>query len=149
MNADEIVKELREMATYDCGYEEQSDTAIRAADIIESLQAQLIEKDDIICSIRNYETEAEKQMGRDGEQIKELLAENERLTAQLTASQRRHKAAVEDMKHIANEIEKCHYKLEDGEDEVSSLNLGRCDVCTKICHEDKPCKFEWRGPQEG
>ena len=39
MNADEIVKGLRKMATYDCGYEEQSDTAIRAADLIESLQA--------------------------------------------------------------------------------------------------------------
>ena len=73
----------------------------------------------------------------------------ESLQAQLTESQRRQKAAVEDMKHIANKIEKCHYKLGDGEDEVSSLHLGRCDVCTKICHEDKPCKFEWRGPQKG
>jgi hypothetical protein len=73
----------------------------------------------------------------------------ESLQSQLTESQRRQKAAVEDMKHIANKIEKCHYKLGDGEEDVSSLHLGRCDVCTKICHEDKPCKFEWRGPQKG
>ena len=41
MNADEIVKMLRTMATYDCGYEEESDAAMAAIDIIESLQAQL------------------------------------------------------------------------------------------------------------
>lgn len=39
MNADEIVKALREMATYDCGYEEESDAAMAAIDLIESLQA--------------------------------------------------------------------------------------------------------------
>ena len=41
MNADEIVKMLRTMATYDCGYEEESDAAMAAIDLIESLQAQL------------------------------------------------------------------------------------------------------------
>ena len=41
MNDDEIVKMLRTMATYDCGYEEESDAAMAAIDIIESLQAQL------------------------------------------------------------------------------------------------------------
>lgn len=37
MNDNELVKALRDMATYDCGYEEQSDTANDAATRIERL----------------------------------------------------------------------------------------------------------------
>lgn len=37
MTYNELVKALRDMATYDCGYEEQSDTANEAATRIEQL----------------------------------------------------------------------------------------------------------------
>ena len=36
----DIVKALREMATYDCGFEKESDVAIVAADTIEALRAE-------------------------------------------------------------------------------------------------------------
>lgn len=143
MNVDEIVKALKtdkwglECAKCDDASCDGCETKLRhdAAGLIESLQSQLIEKDDIICSIRNYE--------------KELLAENEQLTAQLAASQRREKAAVGDMGYIATKISQCTDFLSGGEDRVQDLKLGRCDVCKGICHENEPCKFEWRGPQEG
>ena len=41
-NIDELVKALRELATYDCGFEEQSDTVTQAADAIEALQSENI-----------------------------------------------------------------------------------------------------------
>jgi septal ring factor EnvC (AmiA/AmiB activator) len=71
------------------------------------------------------------------------------LQAQLRESQCRADAAVEDMKHIANKISQCKGFLSGGEDRVQDLKLGRCDVCKGICYRDEPCKFEWRGPQEG
>jgi hypothetical protein len=73
----------------------------------------------------------------------------ESLQAQLRESQCRADAAVEDMKHIANKISQCKGFLSGGEDRVQDLKLGRCDVCKGICYRDEPCKFEWRGPQEG
>lgn len=103
MNTDEIVRALREMATYDCGYEEESDAAMAAIDLIESLQAQL------------------------------------------AASQRREKAAVDDMTHITDSIANCKEFLSGGIDKVNELKFGRCDVCKGACHKDKPCNFEWRG----
>lgn len=57
-------------------------------------------------------------------------------------------AAVKDLEHIANEIEECNYEFKDIELKVSSLQLGRCDVCTKKCYEGGSCNFEWRGLQE-
>ena len=53
-------------------------------------------------------------------------------------------AAIRDMCHIAEAIESCREELSDGE-MVKHLKLGRCDVCKGRCHEDKPCKFEWKG----
>lgn len=41
MNTNEIVMALRDMATYDCGFEEESDTVVNAADLIEQLQKEL------------------------------------------------------------------------------------------------------------
>ena len=64
-----------------------------------------------------------------------LLAENERLTAQLTASQRREKAAVDDI--------------------LIASDKGRCAICkhmqnVDICQKwpNRSC-FEWRGSQVG
>lgn len=75
----------------------------------------------------------------------------ESLQAQLAASQRREQAAVEDMEHIASEIEKCNWVLKKDGEKVASLHLGRCAVCShKYCGDEYGggCKFEWRGPQE-
>ena len=46
MNANEIVRALRDMATYDCGFEQQSDTVKDAADLIESLQDEITQLKD-------------------------------------------------------------------------------------------------------
>ena len=75
--------------------------------------------------------------------------EIESLEGKIAKVQRERDAAVEDMNHIANKILESKYLLEGGTDKVADLSLGRCDVCKKVCHQDKPCQFEWRGPQAG
>ena len=40
---EEIIKALREMATYDCGFEEESDTVLQAADALTELCDKVIE----------------------------------------------------------------------------------------------------------
>ncbi|MCI1956138.1 MAG: hypothetical protein LKJ21_07170 [Oscillospiraceae bacterium] len=78
----------------------------------------------------------------------ELADEVKRLKAQLTESQRRERVAVKDMTHIAAEIEKCDQLLDGGDEPVSGLDLGRCDVCKGACHYGAGCKFEWHGIKE-
>lgn len=78
-----------------------------------------------------------------------LTDEVEKLKSQLAESQRAEKAAVKGMNHIAAEIEKCDQLLDGGDDPVSDLALGRCDVCKGACHSGKGCKFEWIGIVKG
>ena len=95
---------------------------------------QLAEKDDIIASIRNYESEAEKQVARDGEQIKDLLS-------QLAESREREQAAVGDINRMGGCPNCLHNK---GKHPSTGLPL-----CAK--HKEFPdgnC-FEWRGPVPG
>lgn len=54
-------------------------------------------------------------------------------------------AAIKDMCHIAEEIERCDVPLDETGDKVNCLKLGRCDVCKHGCHEGNGCNFEWRG----
>lgn len=85
-------------------------------------------------------------------ELERLRNEDVTLKAQLAESQRRERAAVEDMEHIASEIEECDWILAKGGELVGSLHLGRCAVCShKYCDEeiDGGCKFEWRGPGAG
>ena len=63
MTTDETLAGLREMATYDCGFEEQSDIALAAADVIvtllvevTSLRAKLDAAVELIDEIRNDDT---------------------------------------------------------------------------------------------
>ena len=60
MTTEETLTGLREMATYDCGFEEQSDIALAAADVIvtllvevTSLRKQLDAAAELIDEIRN------------------------------------------------------------------------------------------------
>lgn len=135
MNADEIVKELRESCT---GNEfappmVTNRELTEAADLIESLQAQLAEKihiklrtdEDILTPAEAIET------------INRLRKAYRKTIAQISASQRREKAAVEDI-----------YKMTDG---------GECDICKHYNPDKNTCAkpfvpyddcFEWRGPQD-
>ena len=79
-----------------------------------------------------------------------LRAENEKLRAELEQAKEERDAAVKDMELIAQRINDCNIKLDDGTT-VSSLELGRCRVCkheeTGDC-DDGGCIFEWRGQKE-
>ena len=62
----------------------------------------------------------------------------ESLQAQLAASQRREKAAVEDFEgYMKNRSERCAYCIHDDE----------CEPGESLCYANV-CGFEWRGPQE-
>lgn len=106
----------------------QINIAGEAADAIEALQAE-------IDRMRKYLS------GR------ARFLECENLQEELKQVKRERDAAIDDMGYIANKIAGCDEKLDRG-DNVKDLNLGRCDVCKGQCHEDKPCKFEWRGVRE-
>jgi hypothetical protein len=102
------------------------------------------------------------------EQVASLKAENEKLKEALHDSYQVHllevvipkleednallrkqlDKAVEDINYIANKISKCDYFLSERDNRVNDLKLGRCDVCKGICHDGKPCSFEWRGLNE-
>ena len=79
-----------------------------------------------------------------------LQAENAQLRAELEQAKEERDAAVKDMELIAQRINDCNIKLDDGTT-VSSLELGRCRVCkheeTGDC-DDGGCIFEWRGPHK-
>lgn len=82
--------------------------------------------------------------------IGEMSSENEKLRAELEQAKEERDAAVKDMELIAQRINDCNIKLDDGTT-VSSLELGRCRVCkheeTGDC-DDGGCIFEWRGQKE-
>lgn len=75
------------------------------------------------------------------DRAKHLQQENEQLKKLL-------QLAMEDMKNIADTIANSHELLADGEDEIRSLCLGRCDVCNENCHNnddsDNGCYFVWQ-----
>lgn len=126
MNADEIVMALRDMATYDCGFEEQSDVAIQAADLIEIQAAENTKKDELVMECRHA--------------IGGLRTENMELTAQLTASQRREKAVGDLTKLATKPITPCHSCAK------------TCVFPASLAPECQPPKWcrewEWRGIQE-
>lgn len=51
MEIEKLVKALRDMATYDCGFEDESDVAIQAADTIKRLA---MENDELRAAISCY-----------------------------------------------------------------------------------------------
>ena len=110
-NADEIVRALRDYAS-DCD------------DCGDCLRC------DFACVCGEFDYNAPKI-------IADLI---ESLTAQLAASQRREKAAVEDLNGLARfEKERCAYCLHDEE----------CEPGEMLCSYKGDKAFEWRGPQVG
>ena len=107
MNADEIVKMLRTMATYDCGYEEEIDAAMAAIDIIETLQAQLTD-------YHHMEQLVDGKMA-ENQRLRKI---NEKLQSQLAASQRRAQDARNEL------CQKCgRYR---------DAHKGACDGCRRM-----------------
>jgi len=160
MNADEIVGRLREYAKRCDGVHAcwNEPTLTAAADLIESLQAQLAEykatgltpgdvkdlqglcKENGLAEYVDIIVEAKRLLSRNNEQSIEQDERIERLEAQLAESQRRAQAAVQDFEE---------YML-DSDD----TPCGYCAhyAADKTCHPIKgPCNPKWkgrRGPQE-
>lgn len=135
MNPYEIIRALRENADW-CGANKyeiplcMGDNQREAANLIESLQAQLAD----------YHHMSEL-VGGKMEENQRLRRINENLQSQLADSQRRGRAAVEDIEHAAR------------------YNCGICGVCAHYAkfwkdggcnleNNGEPCKWQWRGPQE-
>lgn len=128
-NADEIVRALRENAEW-CDANEyevpicMGDNQREAADLIESLQAQIAAERVKFAELQRYNVDCTKQFGM-------VQMDKVNLQNLLTESQRRERAAVEDLE----------------------LNAAcPCRVCKNSkCYRRngrENCKFEWRGPQE-
>lgn len=126
MNAESIVRTLRENAEW-CDANEyevplcMGDNQRAAADLIESLQAQLADYHHMSGLVDGKMKENQR-----------LRRINENLQEWLEASRRREKAAVEDLIECMTEY------------------AYTCKFCRKWNGEDvcPSCKPEWRGPQE-
>ena len=75
----------------------------------------------------------------------EMISRIDQLKYELEQVKMERDAAIKDMCHIAEEIEKCDIPLDETGDKVNCLKLGRCDVCKHGCHDGNGCRFEWRG----
>lgn len=136
MNAENIIKELR-----NCGGGEEGLRIVNAAaDMIESLQAQLYQckeeneawdnTDCNACPFSDWEACDELCSSKN-----ELLKFAKSLADQLTESQRRERAAVEDIKRMPS-VWPCY----------ACKHIGKM---SNRCHKhDREC-FEWRGLEEG
>ena len=135
MNADEIVKALRWLEK-ETEFTYAAENMNGAADLIESLQAQLAD----------YHHMSELVDGKMGENQR-LRRINENLQEQLAASQCRELAAAEDLEYACGSS---------GEFELRSI----CDICRRK-QTDGTCptqcemnslaasnKWQWRGPQD-
>ena len=118
--ADEIVKALRWLAK-DTEFVFAAENLNDAADLIESMQAEV--------------TKWKERHNQAALNFQQENRENAKLQAQLSASQRREKAAVEGLEHL----------MEDQYD-----NAWICDHCAKkpaIGETCKECNPKWNGPQ--
>lgn len=142
MNADEIIRALRHMDKpdmsygYDGAYKWKSERIGHdAADLIESLQERL---DEALGAEKIWSDKCIKNWSPD---VKELVETTHKLRFELRESQRREKAAVEDMKALAHKYGDCEFcKWRDARGRCKEPNPGY------LCAEHY--KMEWRGPQE-
>ena len=112
--ADEIVRALRWLAK-DTEFVFAAENLNDAADLIESMQAEV--------------TKWKERHNQAALNFQQENRENAKLQAQLAASQRREKAAVEDI-NLLEDCSVCKHR-----------DLDSCDLAGTECH------FEWRGPQ--
>lgn len=142
MNAEDIVKVLRHCYSEDikgcngCPLNEndlcyEANPELSAADLIESLQKQLNDMTDT--ARQNYC------------KFVRMSEERDELQNELAESQRRERAAVEDLTYFAGAIttgepcSRCIYNPDD---------MG-CELDGSQYDDDGECHFTWRGPQEG
>lgn len=146
MNADEIVKALRHCyqedihGCEDCPLNEsdlcyEANLELSAADLIEKLQVEV-----------NEWQERHRQAAINWQQENKECV---KLQAQLAESQRRERAAVEDI-FCADRCDVCRHTASGTECEENDFDCLICQSETCIC---KTCrdedKWQWRGPQEG
>lgn len=100
--------------------------------------------DDIVSELERLQTENTKLIAAN----KAVALDNRQLRNELEQVKTERDAAIKDMCHIAEEIERCDVPLDETGDKVNCLKLGRCDVCKHGCHEGNGCNFEWRGARK-
>lgn len=100
--------------------------------------------DDIVSELERLQTENTKLIAAN----KAVALDNRQLRNELDQVKTERDAAIKDMCHIAEEVEKCDIPLDETGDKVNCLKLGRCDVCKHGCHEGNGCNFEWRGARK-
>lgn len=97
--------------------------------------------DDIVSELERLQTENTELIAAN----KALTLDNRQLRNEMEQVKTERDAAIKDMCHIAEEVEKCDIPLDETGDKVNCLKLGRCDVCKHGCHDGNGCRFEWRG----
>lgn len=100
--------------------------------------------DDIVSELERLQTENTKLIAAN----RAVALDNRQLRNELEQVKTERDAAIKDMCHIAEEIERCDVPLDETGDKVNCLKLGRCDVCKHGCHEGNGCNFEWRGARK-
>lgn len=148
MNADEIAKALRTLRCADscnclsCPCEQfrsyvtnescDDGTRLAAADLIESLQARITELEDHLAQKTNEADGMRSNWSKCAENYQQKCRDIAELENQLAESQRRERAAVEDIEKMMRICEK-----------------GSCHFCANgDCTESPYCNPKWRGPQE-
>lgn len=99
---------------------------------------------DIVSELKRLQTENTKLIAAN----KAVALDNRQLRNELEQVKTERDAAIKDMCHIAEEIERCDIPLDETGGKVNCLKLGRRDVCKHGCHEGNGCNFEWRGARK-
>ncbi len=146
METEKLIAALRNHANMDSITQKARMMCHSSADALERLTAESAEKDAEIERLKEQiAADSQLKSGLDNANAlcRTYKADRDRLQAELDA-------AVEDMNHIAREIEKCDWTLAKDGEKVGSLHLGRCAVCNhRYCDEEilDGCHFEWRGKE--
>lgn len=120
--------------------------------LIERLREESLYRDKCTLEIMDLCMEAAEELERLQTENVNLIAankavalDNRYLRDELEQVKTERDAAIKDMCHIAEEVEKCDIPLDETGNKVNSLNLGRCDVCKRGFYDGNGCRFEWRG----
>lgn len=109
--------------------------------LIERLREESLYRDKCTLEIMDLCMEAAEEMERLQIENTKLIAankavalDNRQIRNELEQVKTERDAAIKDMCHIAEEVEKCDIPLDEIGDKVNCLKLGRCDVCKHGCH---------------